>query len=199
MKTVAKVILLTFLAMTAAAFLRGGCRRFFPGLYAGIWGGVPSGSSLNGGASTRQDVAHSQAGGLQPRAQREGSPLLEERGKGREVTPVPLRVTGYVIRGTHATVRLSDGRVLFEKDVAEIESRFVRLRSGDVIPIADPSSLPSVGTANMRVGSSSDFRSGQKEDTAPARRDEGAWVRDADGVARLRETPTLAPKKEPKV
>lgn len=98
-----------------------------------------------------------------------------------------LHVVGYVAGRGRVTVTLSDGTQLTERDssLVRIESRFIELSDGRRLPIRPRAGdslrvAPPVAPVVVAAGAGA---------SSPAleSRDEGSWVRGADGVARLRD------------
>jgi len=104
-----------------------------------------------------------------------------------------LHVVGYVAGRGRITVTLSDGSQLTERDssLVRIDPRFVELSDGRRLPIR-----PRVESVSRVVPPvAAVVPSPVAVSTSPVLRDEGAWVRGADGVARLRERETIAPNR----
>lgn len=91
----------------------------------------------------------------------------------------PVQVTGYVASGRRATVWLTDGTVLTEADLEEIDRRYVKTRDGTRYFIAKPRSSQGAPVVPAVVTQS------PVPAVEPQPRSEGSWTRGTDGVARL--------------
>jgi len=103
-------------------------------------------------------------------------------------------VTGYVARGDRINVTLSDGRTLTEVggDLARIERNFVETPTGERFYLGRKlsiSGLPAPKAAPSQVVASPPPVKAAQETV-----DEGAWVRGADGVSRLKVRPVIGDK-----
>jgi len=208
MKKILQVVSLVAVAMIAAASMRLCVRRFAPGLYAAIWGGNGTASaSLQGsgakGAPVSPDAVAPGVALVTPSDRRPvgwDGPRAGDRNSAQFTAPpllqqstTPVRVTGYIARNGAATVFLSDGRILMESDLTEITRRYVVTAHGEKFFLAAPRSRSEAPLQEAKLPLPKPPHD-EPTATPPRReieRDEGAWVRGADGVSRLKDSVRL--------
>lgn len=109
MKTTLKTIAIVLLSFALAASVRVGLRRWFPGMYASIWGEPSAHAKMN----QPPPISSQRETGTPP------LPLASTRDRETASTlpdTAPLEVTGILMRGERVIVVLSDGSVRTEQD-----------------------------------------------------------------------------------